>query len=43
MPGIGSLIREIAVKMLEISTILLRKTNARVVISVKVQSHYSRY
>ena len=34
MPDIGSLIREIAVTILEMSTILLRKTNARMV-SVK--------
>ena len=31
MPGIGSLIREIVVKMLELSTILLSKTKSRVV------------
>ena len=35
MPGIGSVIREIAVKITEMFTILLSKTNARCVSSVK--------
>ena len=35
MPGIGSLICEIVIDILELSTILLSKTNARRVVSVK--------